>query len=88
MYRKLVEAVVSSLVAVLKLTARPGYGEFQAMTKARRAGAIEVAVHLLVRPGADHNATRNKLVSLFDDVHDDWVATKLAEERLVEAVLA
>lgn len=88
MYRKLVEAIVEALVPILKKRSPEEAAPGNTTADPHRAGALWLAALLLTRPGADATAVRAKLGFAFRDVHYNWPHTKLAEERIVEAIIA
>ncbi len=83
MYRKMVEAVVAGLVLVAK-TSFP----LSETTYARRNGAIRLAAILLARPESNVAAMDAKIKTALQSVGPDFQHTKLAEERIVEEILA
>ncbi len=85
MQRKLMEGIVAAAVLVLKglklHDKSPG-------GKSYRHGIYDMLTALLMRPGVSEVAVYEKVKAAFEGVHRDFVHTKLAEEKIVEALLA
>lgn len=86
LYRKHVEAIVASLMPIVLKRKRDmnGYELYENYV----AGAMAVAAAMLNRPGVSAKAMQKKVSSAFRGVHEDFVHTKLAEEKIVEDLLA
>lgn len=83
-YRKMVEAVVAASVALLK---KDKPYERATLEVAYRNGVLDTVVAMLLLPGMKEKILFEKVKTAFAGVHQDWVHTKLAEERLVDVLL-
>lgn len=84
MQRKLIEGIVAAAVLVLK-----GLKEDDNPTrKSYRHGVYDMLTALLVRPGVTEVAAHEKVKMAFDRVHRGFVHTRLAEEKIVDLLIA
>lgn len=84
-FRKLVEGVVAAVVPLMK---KDKPYERATLEVAYRNGILDTVVAVLLIPGIKEKALFEKVKKAFEPVHQDWVHTKLAEERIVDALLA
>lgn len=82
--RKLLEGIVSSVVVVLRGLKRDATDA----VRNYRHGVYDTVTSLLLRPGVTEPAMYEKVKAAFEPVHRDWTHTKLAEEKIVDALLA
>ena len=85
MYRKMVEGVVAAVVPLLKKIEPHGQ---TAVEVVYRNGILDTVSALLLLPGVSERALFEKVKRAFDPVHLGFVHTKLAEERIVDALIA
>lgn len=87
-YKKTVEGVVSAAVELLK----PLYRREKPLNDTDRgyeAGVLDTVTHLLLLKGADEKALYAKVKTAFAQMKvSDWFHTKIAEDRIVAALLA
>jgi hypothetical protein len=83
-YRKLVEGVVAAVVPLLKAIGP----QINDVDNGYRGGVLDTVVAVLILPGVQEKAMYAKVKHVFREVNRDFIHTKLAEERIVEALLA
>lgn len=86
LHRKLVEGVVAATVPLLK----PLYANTtKSLDKGYEAGVLDTITAVLLTPGVAEKALYEKVKRAYAAMKDSgWHHTKLAEERIVEALLA
>lgn len=84
-YKKVVEAIVVGLIPIIKTRK---VGETDGPRELERQGAFKLAAALLIHPGGTEAAIYDKVYMAFREVHEDWLHTQVARERIVNAILA
>lgn len=84
MYRKLVEGVVASVVPLLKQIGK----QVNDTDNGYRGGILDTVTAILLLPGVKEKALYQKVKHAFREVDKDFIHTKLAEEKIVDALLA
>jgi hypothetical protein len=85
----MIQGVVSATVSLLKGMNPPSVGNGGGTQWTfYRNGVYDTVTAILIRPGVQEKALFDKVKRAFEPVHKDWIHTKLAEERIVEAILA
>lgn len=84
MYEHCVEAVVDSLLDVLRKIKPDASHEHVVWGR----GAVALAARLLVRPGADLAAVQRKIEAAVRGINTDWQGTGVARDRVVKDILA